>query len=383
VSFSKVRYVDIAPLFGLNPGVKGDDIPTFEMSYARLPNALFLQILRDIRVFGKQYGPMDDHENEETRSRYLSAVGSPGNFRNPTVIEKSLLTLRQYFNQTVSLFDGLVVNTPEAILDGRITTKGRIEYHFKTYGGVTVVFIEVKLALGSKTERLDYVAQVIAECDGMVQASLDLDINSHFTACAWSNYQLGYDLPLMAVLCDGKCFTFYKFVDKCSADGSPQFFAGVFPDGEMELRIDDVSRRKDIDIPTFYRNLRKTCDAFYYAFLNGYRSGLEAYWKLSVARSKAESKKRDSTPAWHNAIVQAGKALDEAKNAWKLYAEGNIEESNDSGEKAAKFLGERYVARCPSLVVANSNVVSYFSIEAAPWQGKVILPDPPEGVENM
>ena len=53
-------------------------------------------------------------------------------------------------------------------MEGRITTKGRIEYQFKTYGGITVVFIEVKLDVGNKAERLNYFAQVIAECDSIV-----------------------------------------------------------------------------------------------------------------------------------------------------------------------------------------------------------------------
>jgi hypothetical protein len=77
----------------------------------------------------------------------------------------------------VVLFSGLVFNTPETILEGRITTKGRIEYQFLTYGAVTIVFIEVKLEIGSLPERLNCVAQVIAECDGMVQNTLDLDID--------------------------------------------------------------------------------------------------------------------------------------------------------------------------------------------------------------
>ena len=48
-----------------------------------------------------------------------------------------------------------------------MTTKGRIEYQFKVYGGVTVLFIEVKQRVGGANERLDCYAQVIAECDGM------------------------------------------------------------------------------------------------------------------------------------------------------------------------------------------------------------------------
>ena len=76
----------------------------------------------------------------------------------------------------MALFSGIVLNSPETILEGRITTKGRIEYQFQTYGGVTVVFIEVKLETGGFAERLNCVAQVIAECDGMVQNALNLDI---------------------------------------------------------------------------------------------------------------------------------------------------------------------------------------------------------------
>ena len=76
----------------------------------------------------------------------------------------------------MALFSGLVCNTPETILEGRLTTKGRIEYQFLTCGGVTVVFIEMKLEIGGSTERLNCVAQVIAECNGMVQNALNSDI---------------------------------------------------------------------------------------------------------------------------------------------------------------------------------------------------------------
>lgn len=45
--------------------------------------------------------------------------------------------------------------------------KGRIEYQFKTRGGITIVFIEVKRETGVASERLDFIVQVIiAECAG-------------------------------------------------------------------------------------------------------------------------------------------------------------------------------------------------------------------------
>jgi hypothetical protein len=52
------------------------------------------------------------------------------------------------------------------MLEGKMSTKGRFEYQFKIYGGITTVFIEVKLNVGGLAERLNCYAQVIAECDG-------------------------------------------------------------------------------------------------------------------------------------------------------------------------------------------------------------------------
>jgi hypothetical protein len=120
------------------------------MFCARLPDSVFSQILVELKELGWQYGPLSKHDNEEARARFLSG----------------------YFNKIVALFSGLLFNKPEAVIEGKFITKGRIEYQFKTYGGVTVVFIEVKRDVGSLTERLNYYAQVIAECDGKFRMTL-------------------------------------------------------------------------------------------------------------------------------------------------------------------------------------------------------------------
>jgi len=57
-------------------------------------------------------------------------------------------------------------NSPETIIEGRIGTNGRIEYFFSTFGAVAILCIEVKLKIGNDAERLEAIAQVIAECDG-------------------------------------------------------------------------------------------------------------------------------------------------------------------------------------------------------------------------
>ena len=73
----------------------------------------------------------------------------------------------QLFNRTIALFKLIINNTPESTIHGRMTTKGRIEYHFLMFGGISILVIEVKYILGVAEERLDAIAQVIAECDGM------------------------------------------------------------------------------------------------------------------------------------------------------------------------------------------------------------------------
>ncbi|KAI9786810.1 MAG: hypothetical protein M1839_005041 [Geoglossum umbratile] len=311
VSFSKVHYSDIAPMVGLEPPMMGRDIPYFPMSRARLTNDLFRKIIEDIDVFTSQYGVLSDHRNEEARSRFLSA----------------------YFNRIVDLFSGLVYNTPESLLEGRMTTKGRIEYQFSIYGGITILFIEVKLEIGGATERLNCYAQVIAECD----------------ACAWMNTQNGFDIPIMAILCDGKSFRFFKFIRQSRTHNTkPQLFLGQFVGGFEEEPIYEMAR--GTSPADFIRRSRRLCESLFYVFLDGYNTGLEGYWNRSVEKGKSEGKGRDSTPGWVKAKNLAKEALEEGQVAWNLHNEGKIDESKVSAENALKLLAQ--------------------SVEEAPWVGK-------------
>jgi hypothetical protein len=71
----------------------------------------------------------------------------------------------QIFNHLISVFGFAFRNLPESIIEGRITKKGRVEYYFKAFGSIAVLFIEIKLTIGTAKERLDAIAQIIAECD--------------------------------------------------------------------------------------------------------------------------------------------------------------------------------------------------------------------------
>jgi hypothetical protein len=50
-------------------------------------------------------------------------------------------------------------------MEGRKTTSG-IEYCFRAFGVVTILCIERKMNVGDDSERLNAIAQVIAECQG-------------------------------------------------------------------------------------------------------------------------------------------------------------------------------------------------------------------------
>ena len=52
-------------------------------------------------------------------------------------------------------------------MPGRITTKGSIEYQLRVFEGLSVVYIEVKLEVGTGEEHINAVAQLIAEADGL------------------------------------------------------------------------------------------------------------------------------------------------------------------------------------------------------------------------
>lgn len=56
---------------GLKPSLCLEDAPIFKMHRARIPNVLFREIIEDIEIVMKQYGPSDD-QNVAARSRCLA-----------------------------------------------------------------------------------------------------------------------------------------------------------------------------------------------------------------------------------------------------------------------------------------------------------------------
>lgn len=69
----------------------------------------------------------------------------------------------QFFSRLVPLLGGVLCNVPEVLLESHAAKPERIVYHYTISGGITVLFIEVKLSLNHRHDRLDQYAQAIAE----------------------------------------------------------------------------------------------------------------------------------------------------------------------------------------------------------------------------
>jgi hypothetical protein len=145
---------------GLDPDWGLLNIPTFDLNRSRIPTSLFKDIVEDMDVLLPQYGNLRDHVTEDARSRFLSPV------RIILKTTTALFKFIQIFNRLAAEFGRAIRNTPELLMKGRITTRGRIEYHFQAFNNMALVFVEAKLKIGTYSERMDAIAQVIAECDG-------------------------------------------------------------------------------------------------------------------------------------------------------------------------------------------------------------------------
>jgi len=158
-----------------------------------------------------------------------------------------------------------------------MTTKGRVEYHFSVFGGLSIVVIEFKPVFGTSSERLNAIAQVIAECDGMYRTlQIRVEHSYNIPACDYANNQLDFPPSLIyGILCDGTSFEFFSF------DGSatpPIVSRGVFrttPSSKPHQRL-TIADYDATSEATFIRSLRPICEVLFYFLLTAYIAGVDA-----------------------------------------------------------------------------------------------------------
>ena len=172
-------------------------------------------------------------------------------------------------------------STPESIIPERITTKGHIEYQLRVFeGGLSVVYIEVKLQDGTGEEHLNAVAQLIAEADGLYlrlvykEPVLTFIYISISTGCDYANSQLGFStFPICGILCDGKSFEFYRFD---SSTNPPTFYCCRYDSAlpaRYALSVANMSAHSTSD---FIASLRPVCETISYILILGFITGIYA-----------------------------------------------------------------------------------------------------------
>jgi hypothetical protein len=196
-----------------------------------------------------------------------------------------------------------------------MSTKGRIEYQFVVFGGLSVLVIEVKYVLKSGDDRLNAIAQVVAECDGMVMLASRFDcFEPSFSACDYANDRLDFPpFPVYAILCDGASFEFFSFDGK---SWPPIFSRGVFPTSTSKPQeMITLANYRSSSNDEYICSLRPLCETLFYFFLLTFKTGIEAFLQRSSIRATKDKRPRASTPSWREALGQAGQALDLAVDA--------------------------------------------------------------------
>lgn len=69
-----MTYKQVAPYVWLDPNARGRDIQQLEVFQARIPKDMFREICVDVDDAITQYGTLDNHDNEETRCRFIASV---------------------------------------------------------------------------------------------------------------------------------------------------------------------------------------------------------------------------------------------------------------------------------------------------------------------
>ena len=289
VSFSNVKYTDVAPYVWLDPLGKGEDIRKLDTFRSRIPQDIFRKIHIDVNNVVLQYGRMASHDNEEARSRFIAS----------------------FYSQVVSLFGNAVINKPGGLLDAEFTKRGRIEHHFYALNSISIVFIEIEKIYLFGKGRLDVIAQVLAEC----------------AACDYANRKSEHWVPILAILCDGEKFEFLVY------DSGSQ---SVYSSGTAAVVID-----QDTKPLLFLSSLKETTEYIFDYFLMAYINGLRSFGHGSELKAaKSKTKKRKSTEKWMDALAKAEYAHLLCREAAELARQERFEEAEETATKGIAELEE-------------------------------------------
>ncbi|KAH0556813.1 hypothetical protein GP486_005397 [Trichoglossum hirsutum] len=177
------------------------------------------------------------------------------------------------------------------------------------HGSISIIFIEVKRDIGGGANRLDVLAQVLAEC----------------LMCDFQNSKRNLWVPILAIFGDGGQFEFLVYNSIEKTVHSSGVTAGV-------VNHDGL----------FTESLKIVTEWIFDYFLMGYINALRAFVHKSQIKAEKEGKKRMSTENWVNALSKAERALYLGRRAAKLGAEAKYTEAEEIATKGIEALQERF-----------------------------------------
>jgi hypothetical protein len=282
-SFSKITWLDIFPYFrhSLDTSIYRDHqaIRPCRLQRSRLPTPYLKHICSQLDVSRLTLGRMNTLENEAAKQMYMSPIPS---------------TL-------LSLFFGRLINLPEHILKGRITTSsGRCEFSVTLQGMVILLFIEFKVSLtGSHEKHSNVIAQIIAEADGV-------DLFNQIKECD--------GIAIHAILTDGKAFEFFviNFCEWKVMRGVGGPIEAIPWQNGHQICLPPSERPQDY-LPTLKQIIEAILDTLMMAYING----ITTQKIYLVRRARTEDTelggvyvRRRSTTFWDEAYMRATNSLD-------------------------------------------------------------------------
>ncbi|KAF8305940.1 uncharacterized protein EI90DRAFT_2986878 [Cantharellus anzutake] len=172
--------------------------------------------------------------------------------------------------------------------------------------------------VGSRSEHLNAIAQVIAESD----------------ACDFINREAGLLVPIHCILFDGWSFEFFKF----ERMPDPTFLCGRFQGDPPDFRHGMQLPISETYLP-FILRLRCVCETIFDIMLSAYIAGMKAYYNREEDKGRKEGGKRLSDE-WDQALCLAEHAQETFREAEVQRKEGNIVSANAIVDAALLALHE-------------------------------------------
>jgi len=181
-----------------------------------------------------------------------------------------------------------------------------------SFGPISVLIVEVKLKVANDSERLDAIAQVIAECNGQLPL-LEL-IPTHLwvgPVCNWNNSRGNFVVHVFGILWDGAPFQILKF------DGTTKpysFLRGAFsgdpPNLWKGLKLPHLTPGE----PTlpFIQCVCQISETIFDLLLPvcGHIASIKAFHDRFAIRNTKEDTRRESLDEWDDALRSAKGALE-------------------------------------------------------------------------